>query len=391
MSKFIPPYNITDKAVVMVYDGKTLTVNSGDDRYTAVRDAIRAEEFDAIPNLLDLKGRLISESNGGLYLLNGMLRCDKYDIPAFLATRIIEMFRQGFSIKPLTLFLENLMENPNESGTIVEELYGFIEHCNLPLTQDGCFLAYKKVRSNFRDLWTGKMDNSVGTIVQMPREKCDFDRGRTCSTGLHFCSEHYMEGGNYGTSSSNQVVVLKINPRDVTSIPDEYKDAKGRACRYEIVDAIGWDDTIAPLFTNDHSEEVEDGRSDGETTVPVDAPWELRNTVDGTLVKAYATRQGARLCRSGDKGLYIFYTKTNEVVAGIGYDPAEEVEVEVVVESTVKVNPSAVLTEQNVREIRKTLKTGAFDSIDSLALMYGVSERSIRRIRDGESWKHIVV
>ena len=30
-------------------------------------------------------------------------------------------------------------------------------------------------------------------------------------------------------------MVVKINPRDVVSIPEDYDNAKGRCCRYEVV------------------------------------------------------------------------------------------------------------------------------------------------------------
>lgn len=389
-------YNITPTAIViMMRDlGKTFTVNSGDERYNQVGNAIRDDDADAIPRLLDLKGRLVTESAGGIYLINGMLRCDKYNIPATLATRIAEMFRKGYSTNRLVMFLENVHQNPNESGTIVEELYDFLEHCKLPLTADGCFLAYKMVRPNFTDLYSGLMDNSVGAIVEMDRADCDTNRGNECSRGLHFCSEGYL--GHYGTRDSDQVVIVKVNPRDVTSIPRDYNFAKGRACYYEIVEAIGWDDLIEPLFTNDHSEEVESDTNSyaPESTTP--DKWELRNSNDQSLVASYKTRSGARSARSGNKSLYILNNDPEsklygQVVAGsIATKPEPEVEVEVEVEP-VKVNPSAKLTEKDVREIRKILQGGHYETIVELALMYGVSERSIRRIRDNQSWTHVVV
>ena len=392
MKEFGYPYNITDNAVVVMVEQKTFTVNSGDDRYEGVRDAIRSGDEDGILRLLDVKGRLVSESNGGIYLLNGMLRCDKYDIPTMLATRIVAMFQQGFSTVPLTLFLENLMENPNESGTIVEELYGFIEHSNLPLTLDGHFLAYKMVRPDFKDLYSGTMDNSVGQIVEMPRIECDFSRTNPCSSGLHFCSEDYL--GGYGTRNSDQVVIVKVNPRDVTSIPGRYSDAKGRACKYEIVEAISWDELITPLFTADHSEPVENNAGEVESG---DTPerWELRNSNDDTLINSFVTRQGARDARSGNASLYIVDTESGEVVAGVRTPTPQEVDDEehydtsAEEDTSVKANPGAVLDERTVSELRKILDGGHYETIVELALMYGVSERTIRRIRDRDSWKHV--
>jgi hypothetical protein len=40
-------------------------------------------------------------------------------------------------------------------------------------------------------------------------------------------------------------VILKINPRDVVSIPSDYNNSKGRACRYEIAGELGVDPDTA--------------------------------------------------------------------------------------------------------------------------------------------------
>ena len=77
------------------------------------------------------------------------------------------------------------------------------------------------------------MDNSLGATVEMERNRVDDDKDRTCSTGLHFCSRDYLD--HFG---GERLVIVKINPRDVVSIPSDYNDSKGRACRYEVVDEI---------------------------------------------------------------------------------------------------------------------------------------------------------
>jgi hypothetical protein len=97
-------------------------------------------------------------------------------------------------------------------------------------------LAYKKVRDDYLDIHSGTMDNSVGQIVEMERNEVDDDKDRTCSAGLHFCSKDYLP--HFGSGDGNRVVILKINPRDVVSIPSDYNNAKGRACRYEVIDEM---------------------------------------------------------------------------------------------------------------------------------------------------------
>jgi hypothetical protein len=71
----------------------------------------------------------------------------------------------------------------------------------------------------------------------MERNQVDDDKDRTCSTGLHFCSQDYLP--SFGSAQGNRVVIVKINPADVVSIPSDYNNAKGRACRYEVVGEIG--------------------------------------------------------------------------------------------------------------------------------------------------------
>ena len=171
--------------------------------------------------------------------------------------RLIQMYQEGFSIEPMINFMENLMQNPSKRA--VTELYGFLEKGALPITPDGSFLAYKKVREDYKDCHTGSMDNSVGQIVEMERNQVDDDKDRTCSTGLHFCSQSYLN--HFG---GDRTVILKINPRDVVSIPSDYNDAKGRACRYEVIGELG----VKPedAFT-EIVQETANTNTDGWTTV----------------------------------------------------------------------------------------------------------------------------
>ena len=149
-----------------------------------------------------------------------------------IVDRMVTMLQAGFPVEPLVNFMENMMQNP--SYRAVNELYGFLEKNRLPITGDGHFLAYKKVRADFKDCHSGTMDNSVGQIVEMERNQVNDDKNQTCSAGLHFCSESYLK--HFG---GERTVIVKINPRDVVSIPTDYDNAKGRACRYEVIGEVG--------------------------------------------------------------------------------------------------------------------------------------------------------
>lgn len=150
-----------------------------------------------------------------------------------LATRLLDVMSEGFDVGPWLKFANNVYNNPNDWSR--DELYLFLERCNLPITDDGCFIAYKKVNHNYTDCHTGRVDNSIGNLVVMPggRDKVDPDRQRTCSYGLHFCSKEYLS--NFGGS---RTLLVKINPADVVSIPNDYDNTKGRTWRYEVVGEI---------------------------------------------------------------------------------------------------------------------------------------------------------
>ena len=123
------------------------------------------------------------------------------------------------------------MQNPSHRA--VNELYDFLEAGELPITEDGCFLAFKNVRSNYMDIHSGTFRNQVGDVCEMLRNKVDEDKDRTCSYGLHFCSIAYLP--HFSDSDGGHTMIVKINPKDVVAIPADYNNTKGRTCKYEVV------------------------------------------------------------------------------------------------------------------------------------------------------------
>tara|TARA_R110002073_G_scaffold309611_1_gene479930 strand:+ start:325 stop:981 length:657 start_codon:yes stop_codon:yes gene_type:complete len=181
---------------------------------------------------IDIKAVVTKALKGSAAELRGSNVYYKDEIVnSLLAKRILTLTNEGFDGSPLLLFLENLMSNPSKRA--VDELYGFLEVSKLPITDDGHFLAYKSVRDDYKDHHSGTMDNSVGSVVSMERNKVDEDKDRTCSYGLHFAAHEYAEGFGGG-----KMVVLKINPRDVVAIPSDYSNQKGRCSTYEVLEEV---------------------------------------------------------------------------------------------------------------------------------------------------------
>ena len=228
------PYLIQGKNIVVIIDNQPHTVTSSHIGYEKLKQAIRDNDWDVVKQVVDPAKEILNYGKGLVAVQGSKVFYKDRELRGALTARMIEMYQDGFPVEPLILFMENLMQNPSKRA--VEELYGFMEKGNLPLTPDGYFLAYKKVRADFLDIHSGTMSNAPGNVVEMERNDVDDNMNNTCSTGLHFCSKEYLS--HFGGSDS-RTVILKINPRDVVSIPADYNSTKGRACRYEVLGELG--------------------------------------------------------------------------------------------------------------------------------------------------------
>lgn len=286
------PYIIQGNNIVLVIDGESHTVTESHLNYQKLLEAIRSGDWDIVPNLVSPENTLVNFGQGNITIEDNVLKWNGRELHNALSRQIIRMVREGFDVEPLVKFMENLMRNP--SSRAVEELYGFLEKGELPITPDGCFLAYKKVSSNFRDVHSNSVVNKPAhlmsqserdelpvqaglvktsvkstaagdrTEVSMPRNSVDDVATNTCSHGLHFCSLGYLKsfGGEH-------TLILKINPADVVSIPTDYNLTKGRTWRYQIEGVLGGDPETA--FTS--SVQDWDDLSD-EWNDDVDPDWD---------------------------------------------------------------------------------------------------------------------
>lgn len=129
----------------------------------------------------------------------------------------------------------------SSSSYVIAELYDFLLASDIGITDDGKVRCWKRVGSDYKDLYSGKFDNTPGCICEVPRVSVDTDRTKTCSYGLHVCSAAYLP--SYGSKASgNRIVEVLVEPSDFISIPDEYYSnengvvtAKARVCKYEVI------------------------------------------------------------------------------------------------------------------------------------------------------------
>lgn len=178
---------------------------------------------------IDAKEGVFTWSKKNFRVENGIVYYKDEPIHEVLNNYILEIIKDGYECDPLLLFVENLYKNT--SLRCVNDLFSFLQHRNMPITEDGCFLGYKAVRSDFMDKWTGTINNSVGRRIKMPRNKVMDDPEVGCSYGLHVGSLEYAQGYS---SDDDVLLIVKVNPKDVVSVPNE-DSKKLRCCEYKVV------------------------------------------------------------------------------------------------------------------------------------------------------------
>ena len=228
------PYILKADSVTVVIGTESYNIHKSHINYGPVVSAIKANDWDKVKDIIEPKKMVATFGQGNLAINGDVITWKGEVMSNGLTRRILAMIQEGFDITPLVAFMENLMKNP--SRTAVEELYIFLDHCDLPITSDGHFLAYKKVNKDFKDIYSNTFDNSVGQVVKMDRNRVDDERRNECSYGLHFCSLAYL---NKFGRPDDPIMILKINPANVVSIPTGYSNSKGRCCEYEVIGQLG--------------------------------------------------------------------------------------------------------------------------------------------------------
>ena len=145
------PYIIQGNNITVMVDNSPYTVTSSHINFERLKQAIKDQDWDAVKKYSDPSKAIIEYSQGNVTIKDSKVFWKGYEMQNALTRRMITMFKENFVIDPLAHFMDNLHQNP--SRTSINELYGFMEKCDLPITSDGHFLAYKAVNDDYTDLW----------------------------------------------------------------------------------------------------------------------------------------------------------------------------------------------------------------------------------------------
>lgn len=222
--------------VTVILEGTAYTVMDDHPKYQKIIQALDTEGMTEakLLKIISTKESINIYGKGKFKVVDNHLEDDKGNIlHGSLVERILKLQADGQPVKFLCRFLENLYQNPARHA--IDELYLFLERNDLPITDDGCFLAYKGVEEDYLDKYSHKYRNEVGAVMEMPRQDVDDNRENTCSVGFHVGRFDYA---NDYAGSDGRLMICKVNPKDVVSVPPDYDNSKLRTCRYEVVGEV---------------------------------------------------------------------------------------------------------------------------------------------------------
>lgn len=250
---------VSKEQITLIFSEDTAVIDNSNPKFTEILQLCKDGKYAEAAALATIKDQINQTFDGDIRVVGSEVIYDGKPLHNVMCERILDIMREGLDATGLVKFLENLMQNP--SYTAVQELYLFLEANQIPITEDGHFLAWKKIRNNWKDIHSNSVDYSVGATPSMKRNEVDPDRDRTCSNGLHCAGWSYLPyfGSN---GDSDRIVIVKVNPADVIAVPNDYDNAKMRVCRMEVLREYTDRKVEAEEFS--HSVVSSDGRSFAE-------------------------------------------------------------------------------------------------------------------------------
>ena len=264
------PYTLVSNGdgnkVVSVFTGTEILVAQSDHpNFDTILDRLTNglrmdEDFEGLFDIAETVRQSFENLSERVSVANGRVYFDGDEIHGVITDHILRFLDDDEELTPVVNFLENVMQNPEPHSR--ENLYRWLQAdaAGFTIDQYGFIVGYKGIALDDQGLPVsihsgraivdgevveGRIPNTEGSIIEMPRSGVAFDPSLGCSYGLHVGTWSYANSfGNGGT------LEVRVNPRDVVSVPTDSGDQKMRVCRYEVVRLIS-EPYASPVLSDD--------------------------------------------------------------------------------------------------------------------------------------------
>lgn len=234
-------------SLFVVIDNQPYNVDNQHPCWSMLVDAFREQDSDKFLELYNEDTVTVSDTLiGDIRVKGGKVFIGKREINNRLSRYLLECIQDKVDIEPIKNAIMNARLNP--SATSANEWFEFADNNNLTLTADGCFLAYKTVRDDYFSKTAGDLeliqgvtsdDGRVrylpGDVIECNRQDVDDTRTNHCSKGIHCGGLEYAGPGGWFNNTGDRVVIVKVNPAHVVSVPDDHNCGKLRVHKLEVI------------------------------------------------------------------------------------------------------------------------------------------------------------
>lgn len=227
------PHQINNESLSLTIEGKRHLIPSSALNFHEVRKALLEGNHEIIPDILDAGVMIGTISCGDVTCVKDKVLYKNKEIHNSASKKLLNLMGQGLSMDGITVwlkFLDKLMSNP--SLNCREQAYNFLEHGGMPITENGNIVGYKGVASDYKDKYSGTIDNSPGANPTMPRSDVDDNVNNGCSKGLHVGTLEYADSW---AGPEGRVMEVEFNPAHMVSVPHDCQHAKLRVTEYHVV------------------------------------------------------------------------------------------------------------------------------------------------------------
>lgn len=229
-------YHIADHSLNFFARGRGFTVGQDNLNFDLLRKMLTSPnpDIDKLTELADPRVAVATASNGLCEVVGNSVTYEGRELHNVWVDKILSFQQHNLPFEPIMKALADLQKNPGEKARL--RLPVFVEQSKLGFLEDGRIAALKGVDRNYMDCHTHTFDNSVGKVLEMPREAVDPNPDNECSSGFHLGAHDYVVG-HYGENHS-RIMLCAFWPRDVVAVPRDYSGQKMRVAKYEVLEEM---------------------------------------------------------------------------------------------------------------------------------------------------------
>ena len=253
--------SLINETLTLIIDNgkKILTAKSDHPKWKELQDAFKTGNKELLERLILLKTVVEEYTIGKLSVNSAGITYNGRHLHTLDAQRVMAFLKNGLPYQPIANYIDKLRKNPSQRA--IEESYKFMEHLGLTLTDAGNVIAFKGVNKDYWSVFgnldtvvlqgkvdsTGRILNTIGSVIEVERSSVCDDYLTECAPGLHAGSLAYAKG------HGDRVVLVEIDPVDFVTVPRDCQFQKHRVCKYKVVGEL---EEYLPLVYNNENTTV---------------------------------------------------------------------------------------------------------------------------------------